>query len=350
MQNIRYHFVTFTCPALCSRSKNLQETGCISAFTQLVPMRKSLHFWFALNLIHSSLTFLILLVKPSLRPPLSVWNRNSRGTGLDFCMGDKTASLHIKGGTLIFSSKAAVGFWSWQLLSLPRELLLLPPSPSDLPFTHFLHHSSYWCACVLSSYEPPEKSHPITVSCVCVHIDMFVYVFALLWCGEQLQHFQWEWAAAGCARVLLQSTGGEQSLGLHWGRVGRVAGGKHKAQLTCLPLSATASSGRKPLAADKQQQRSWQVVKNQHSQLKRTIAMIHLPWPGPLWLALRYQNLGLTSLIMKGERKWKMRRWILSRIRVALLDGIFLCTAGKKNTKRKLALIFGSRDKRNIDE
>lgn len=34
------------------------------------------------------------------------------------------------------------------------------------------------------------------------------------------------------------------------------------------------------------------------------------------------------------ERRWKMRRRILSRITVALLEGILLCTAGKKTTKK----------------
>lgn len=105
-----HNFVIFTCPALCSYSKNLQETGCISVFIEFFPIRISLIFWFSLNLIHSSLTFLTSLVKPSLRSPLSAWNRNSQGTGLEFCMGDETASLHIKGGTFIVSSKAAAGF------------------------------------------------------------------------------------------------------------------------------------------------------------------------------------------------------------------------------------------------
>lgn len=73
VQNIRYPFLTLTCPALWSCSKILQETACISAFIQLFPTRKSWNFLFALSLIHSNLTFLGSLVKPSLSSPLSVW-------------------------------------------------------------------------------------------------------------------------------------------------------------------------------------------------------------------------------------------------------------------------------------
>lgn len=72
-QNVRYHFLTLSCTALCSCSKILQQTGYISAFIQLFPMRKSWNFLFALSLIHSSLTFLRSLVKSSLRSPLSLW-------------------------------------------------------------------------------------------------------------------------------------------------------------------------------------------------------------------------------------------------------------------------------------
>lgn len=64
---------SYTCPALWSCSKILHETACISAFIQLFPMRKSWNFLFALSLIHSNLTFLGSLVKPSLSSPLSVW-------------------------------------------------------------------------------------------------------------------------------------------------------------------------------------------------------------------------------------------------------------------------------------
>lgn len=118
------------------------------------------------------------------------------------------------------------------------------------------------------------------------------------------------------------------SSGLHWGRV---AGGKHEAQLTCLPSvpqQVVAGSLGLQTSSNKDLDKWSKTSPHRCKEQLQWFIFPDLVLYG--WLWGECQNSGLKSLIMKGERRWKMRRWILSIIRVALLDGIFLCTAGKK--------------------
>lgn len=205
VQNIRYPFLTLTCPALWSCSKILQETACISAFIQLFPMRKSWNFLFALSLIHSNLTFLGSLVKPSLSSPLSVW----RSSGEQ----DRTSAWEMRlphcmqKEELLYSQAKLLGSEGGSFFLCWSNFFYF-----HLPFTHVWHHSSHWCARALSSHEPPEELRHDSNPCMCPHWHVCLHCFGVdsSW-GVSVSEIQ---------------------LAMHWGRE---AGGKHKVQLTCLP-------------------------------------------------------------------------------------------------------------------
>lgn len=195
------------------------------------------------------------------------------------------------------------------------------------------------CLCAVlirASWEVPPLQHPVyvyTLGCLfmcshCFGVDSSCSVFR-------------GWCAAGRARVLQQ-----QQLGA---ALGRGAGGKHKAQLTCLP-----SVLQQVVAGSLGLQTSSNKGLDKWSKTNTGCWKEQLQWftfPDLVlydWLWGECQNSGLKSLIMKGERRWKMRRWTLSRIRVALLDGI--SAQQEKKYQGKPVLIFGSKDERSINE